>query len=123
MTYNIGIFLFNDAELMDFAGPYEVFSSTYEICDHRPYHVFSIAETKDPITTVNGMAVVPEYAFSDHPPVDILVLPGGIGSRKEMEKVRMATAKATARTDNKDRRLLRPIFLQAIWTKFVMKLE
>jgi len=81
---NVGIFLFNDVEVLDFAGPFEVFSVTSELNQYQLFKVFTVAQNHDPITTVNRLKVVPEYAFSDHPPIDILILPGGVGTKQEM---------------------------------------
>lgn len=81
LMYNVGIFLFEDVELLDFAGPYEVFSVTSELNDHKLFRVFTIAEGRAAVKSVNGLRTEPDYGLGDHPPVDILVLPGGIGTR------------------------------------------
>ncbi len=82
---HIGILLFDQAELLDFAGPFEVFSSINIALKNKAGdspHVFSIAETTDPITSANGMKVVPDYTFDDHPQIDLLILPGGNGTKE-----------------------------------------
>ncbi len=84
--YNVGVFLFNDIELLDFAGPYEVFSVTSELNDYKLFKVFSISEDGKAVKTVNGLQVTPDYSFGNHPPIDILVVPGGVGTKAEMEK-------------------------------------
>jgi transcriptional regulator GlxA family with amidase domain len=84
--YNVGVFLFNDIELLDFAGPYEVFSVTAELNDYQLFKVFSISEDGQAVKTVNGLRVTPDYSFRNHPPIDILVVPGGVGTKAEMEK-------------------------------------
>jgi transcriptional regulator GlxA family with amidase domain len=81
LMYNVGIFLFEDVELLDFAGPYEVFSVTSELNDHKLFRVFTVAENRSAVKSVNGLRTEPDYGLDDHPPVDILVLPGGIGTR------------------------------------------
>ena len=81
--YQVGILLFNRVELLDFAGPYEVFSVTSELNNHEMFHVFTISADGKKIKTVNGLTVLPDYSFSNHPPVDILIIPGGIGTRDE----------------------------------------
>lgn len=83
---NVGIFIFNDIELLDFAGPYEVFSVTAELNDHQLFQVFTIASDGAEIKSVNGLRAVPDYNFNNHPPVDILVIPGGVGTRAEVTK-------------------------------------
>lgn len=83
---NVGLFLFDDIELLDFAGPYEVFSVTSELSDYTLFRVFSVSEDGEEIRTVNGLKVKPDFAFDNHPPIDILVIPGGVGTKKEMDK-------------------------------------
>ena len=84
--YHVGIFLFNDIELLDFAGPYEVFSVTSELNDDNLFKVFTIAQDDREIKSVNGLKVIPDYHFTNHPPIDILVVPGGAGTKMEMAK-------------------------------------
>ncbi len=86
MIENVGIFLFDDIELLDFAGPYEVFSVTSELNDHKLFKVFSLTRDGRGIKSVNGLRVTPDYSFTDHPPIDILVIPGGVGTRAEITK-------------------------------------
>jgi putative intracellular protease/amidase len=85
----IGILLFNDIEVLDYCGPFEVFSVTRldEVrrrMDPSPFEVILVAETMDVITTSGGMKVLPTVSFADCQPLDILVVPGGMGTRKEM---------------------------------------
>lgn len=83
--YSVGIFLFDDMELLDFAGPYEVFSVTGELSDDT-LRVFTITQGGGAVKTVNGLTVLPDYSFLNHPAVDILVIPGGVGTKAEMMK-------------------------------------
>lgn len=83
---NIGIFLFNDIELLDFAGPYEVFSVAADLHDSQTIQVFTITKEGEAIRSVNGLTVTPDYSFSNHPLIDILVIPGGNGTKEEMRK-------------------------------------
>jgi transcriptional regulator GlxA family with amidase domain len=83
---NVGVYLFDDIELMDFAGPYEVFSVTAELNDYQLFKVFSISRDGNPIRTVNGLKVTPDYGFANHPPIDILIVPGGVGTKTELQK-------------------------------------
>lgn len=83
---NIGIFLFNDIELLDFAGPYEVFSVATELQDNALFNVFTITEDGAGIRSVNGLRVMPDYDFKNHPQIDVLVVPGGNGTKIEMTK-------------------------------------
>ena len=86
---NVGIYLFNKVELLDFAGPYEVFSTTSELNDHKAFKVFTISEDGGAIKSVNGLIVIPDYSFDNHPKVDILIIPGGEGTKAEIKKKRV----------------------------------
>jgi putative intracellular protease/amidase len=66
----VGILIFNGVQIIDYTGPYEIFQGA-------GFDVYTVAETKEPISTVAGMTVVPKYAFADAPQPDILVVPGG----------------------------------------------
>lgn len=86
---HVGIVLFDDIEVLDFCGPFEVFSVTRLSEEKRraepsPFEVSLIAETLSPITTTGGMRVIPQYSFENSPPIDILVVPGGWGTRREL---------------------------------------
>ncbi len=85
---HIGIFLFNDIELLDFAGPYEVFSVAVEQ-QSLTGRVFTISEDGAAVRSVNGLKVMPDYAFNDHPPIDVLIVPGGNGTKAEMNKAKV----------------------------------
>jgi len=85
----VGILVFNDIEVLDFCGPFEVFSVVRLNEDKRreetsPFEVFLIAETLSYVTTSGGMKVIPQYSFENCPPIDILVVPGGWGTRREL---------------------------------------
>jgi len=84
--YSVGILLYDDVEVLDFAGPFEVFSVTSQLNNYEPFSVFTISETGEEINAVNGLNVLPDFSFEDHPDIDILVIPGGDGSKIEMEK-------------------------------------
>lgn len=84
--YNVGIFLFNDIELLDFAGPYETFSVTSELNNYELFNVFTVSQDGKGIKSVNGLKVLPDFSFADHPDINILVIPGGVGTRSEMAK-------------------------------------
>lgn len=82
MKKNVGIFIFDDAEVLDFAGPFEVFSVTSELNNFKLFDVFTVAKTKQPVRAVNGLSVNPTYDFTDCPKVDILILAGGNGTNQ-----------------------------------------
>jgi transcriptional regulator GlxA family with amidase domain len=87
MTTQIGIVLFDDVEELDFAGPWEVFSSAASIDDSL--RVTTIAETPGAVRCAKGLRVLPEHAFADTPPLDVLVVPGGRGTRRLVEHAPM----------------------------------
>ena len=84
MKKNVGILIFDDAEVLDFAGPFEVFSVTSELNNHELFNVFTISKQGVIIHAVNGLKVMPDYSIDDHPPIDILIISGGGGTRKVM---------------------------------------
>jgi transcriptional regulator GlxA family with amidase domain len=81
MAYTTGILLFDDAEELDFAGPLEVFGMARQDGDR----VVTIAEHDEPVRANLGLRVVPDHTIADAPPLDILVVPGGLGTRREAE--------------------------------------
>jgi len=90
---NVGILIFPEVEVLDFAGPFEVFSRTRTepgVESRRseataPFRVFTIGITADPIVATGGMRVIPDHAVHDTTPIDILVVPGGFGTRRLLE--------------------------------------
>ncbi len=89
-----GIVVFKDIEVLDFCGPFEVLSVTRLNEQKRreepsPFHCFLVAETKGLLVTAGGMKILPDYGFDDCPPLDILVVPGGWGTRAEMHNERL----------------------------------
>jgi transcriptional regulator GlxA family with amidase domain len=85
----VGIVLFDDVEVLDFCGPFEVFSVTRlneekRRDDASPFEVLLVAEKAGPITTTGGMIVLPQHSFENCPRLDIVVVPGGWGTRKEL---------------------------------------
>ncbi len=81
MRHRLGIFLFNDVEVLDFAGPFEVFAVADQIHDFQYFEVFTFAKSKDPIRAVNGLSVNPDYSLRELGELDILIIPGGDGSK------------------------------------------
>jgi transcriptional regulator GlxA family with amidase domain len=86
----VGIVIFDNIEVLDFCGPFEVFSVTRMNEDKRreessPFEVLLVAERSDTVTTTGGMRVIPDHSFATCPKLDILVVPGGWGTRQEIE--------------------------------------
>lgn len=79
----VGILLFNEVEVLDFAGPFEVFSlTTYPDTDNKPFIVKTISETGNMINARNGLKIKPDYNFNDKIDFDILIIPGGYGAEE-----------------------------------------
>ncbi|WP_201600376.1 DJ-1/PfpI family protein [Psychrobacter submarinus] len=78
----VGILLFNEVEVLDFAGPFEVFSLAENKSNNKHFNVITIAEHPAPISARNGLQVIPDYSFANHPHLDVLVIPGGYGAEK-----------------------------------------
>jgi transcriptional regulator GlxA family with amidase domain len=105
----VGILIFPDVEVLDFCGPYEVFSLT-RMADPGsrdetgPFEVLLVGQALGPLTAVGGMRVLPDVSCAECPPLDILVVPGGWGTRALMQdaalldwlKTRAAQAELTA---------------------------
>jgi transcriptional regulator GlxA family with amidase domain len=83
-TKNLAILLFNEVELLDFCGPLEVFSVTGRRNNLIPFNVYTVAENTAPITTVNGLSVNPAFSLAQCPCPDILLIPGGVGTRTQL---------------------------------------
>jgi transcriptional regulator GlxA family with amidase domain len=75
--------------VLDFAGPFEVFSRTRLVAgsdsrrtdESAPFETFTVARTRDAVTAIGGLRVLPHYSWADAPRIDILVVPGGFGTR------------------------------------------
>ena len=86
MRRTVAILLFDEVEVLDFAGPFEVFAVTDELSDHQLFHTLTVAEEKRPIRARNGLSVNPGHSFADCPRPDILVVPGGQGTRALLKR-------------------------------------
>ena len=92
--WNVGILIFDNVEILDFTGPFEVFSRTRLVPgpesrrteDSAPFHVFTVAKTTAPIATTGGLRVIPHYGFADAPTIDLVVVPGGWGTRALLQE-------------------------------------
>jgi len=81
---NIGIYIYNDAEVLDFSGPFEVFSTAKRLADND-WQVFFVAEQNKPVLARAGFSVNPHYSFDNHPAIDLLIVVGGVHTY-ELEK-------------------------------------
>jgi transcriptional regulator GlxA family with amidase domain len=75
--------------VLDFAGPFEVFGVTGRRAGAAPFHVVTVAEQPGTVRARNELAVTPTHSFADCPPANILVVPGGYGTRREMHNERV----------------------------------
>ncbi|MFC4801813.1 DJ-1/PfpI family protein [Neobacillus sp. GCM10023253] len=80
--WRVRIFLFNDVEVLDFAGPFEVFSVAALENGQKPFVVETVSEKGTMIYARNGLKVQPDFSFDTMPKFDILVIPGGPGARE-----------------------------------------
>ncbi len=81
---NIGIYIYNAAEVLDFSGPFEVFSTAKRLLN-TDWDVFLISETLTPVAARGGFNVLPHYSIESHPDIDLLVVVGGVHT-EEMNK-------------------------------------
>lgn len=82
---NVGIMIFPEVELLDFAGPYEAFTAVNYSDEQKLFEVFTVAERPEPLRSRAGVQIVPDYTYENAPKIDILVVPGGQGTRHEID--------------------------------------
>ncbi|GAA1764466.1 DJ-1/PfpI family protein [Nocardioides hankookensis] len=85
----VAILAFDDMEVLDYAGPYEVFNVAGELGEGAPFSVFSVGLTGGAAVGRGGFTVQPTYSLDDAPPADLLVVPGGAGTRPLLEDERL----------------------------------
>lgn len=83
---HVAIMVFDDVEVLDFAGPYEVFNVTRELSLLSEMNVFTVAESTAPVRTRGQLSINPNYSFTNMPKTDILLIPGGAGCRALLKK-------------------------------------
>jgi transcriptional regulator GlxA family with amidase domain len=89
MKKNVGILLFDQVEALDFAGPFEVFSVASELHQYELFNVFTVAKTPKAISAINGLSINPTYGIQTVPFINILVIPGGEGTKSLMNDQRV----------------------------------
>jgi transcriptional regulator GlxA family with amidase domain len=90
----VGIVIYPEVEVLDFCGPYEVFATTRLNEARRreepsPFEVLLVAENRELVTTTGGMRVLPDHDLRTCPPLHVLVVPGGWGSRTQVHNERL----------------------------------
>ena len=86
---NVGILIFDEVEVLDFAGPFEVFSRTRLLKgaesrrsdESAPFNPFTVSIDTKPLTATGGLKIIADYTFNNFPKIDILIIPGGFGTR------------------------------------------
>jgi transcriptional regulator GlxA family with amidase domain len=86
MRRTVAILLFDEVEVLDFAGPFEVFAVTDALNEKKLFDVYTVAESAGVIRACNGLQVVPTYAFANAPTASLLVIPGGWGTRPLLQR-------------------------------------
>jgi transcriptional regulator GlxA family with amidase domain len=88
---NVCIYLFDEIEVLDFAGPFEVFSTASRVFrrthpgSEPPFKVFTVGTSTAKITARGGLFVEPQFSLDEHPKIDVLLIPGGVVTA-ELEK-------------------------------------
>ncbi|MBA4531577.1 DJ-1/PfpI family protein [Brevibacillus halotolerans] len=85
--FRLGVYIFKDAEVIDYAAPYGVFSVARRF--DPELDVFLVADAMKPIQTQAGLTVHPNYSFNDIPDLDAFLIPGGFGTRQETNNKRL----------------------------------
>jgi transcriptional regulator GlxA family with amidase domain len=85
--YRLGIYVFKDAEVVDFAAPYGVFSVARRF--DPELDVFLVADAMRPVQAQAGFTILPNYCFLDRPAMDAFLIPGGFGTRQERHNRRL----------------------------------
>jgi transcriptional regulator GlxA family with amidase domain len=79
--FRLGIYVFKDAEIIDYAAPHGVFSVARRF--DPELDAFLISDSMRPVQTQAGFTVMPNYSFADRPDMDAFLIPGGFGTRQE----------------------------------------
>ncbi|MBI4594313.1 MAG: DJ-1/PfpI family protein [Candidatus Rokubacteria bacterium] len=85
--FRLGIYIFKDAEIVDFAAPHGVFSVARRF--DPELDAFLIADALRPVQAQAGFTVLPNYAFNDRPAMNAFLIPGGFGTRQEIRNTRL----------------------------------
>lgn len=85
MKTNVAILIFDDVEVLDFAGPFEVFAVTDELHEHQAFHTFTLGLKPGTVRARNGLKVVPDFTLENCPSPQIIIVPGGQGRRALMQ--------------------------------------
>ena len=84
MTRNVGIYIYDDVEVLDFCGPFEVFTTASRVKERlqpdapKPFEVFTVADSVRHVRARTGLVTLPTFDITNHPPMDLLLIPGGV---------------------------------------------
>lgn len=104
MTRAVGIYLFDEVEVLDFAGPFEVFSTASRVKARLqpdsppPFTVFTLSDHQRAVAARGGLIVQPRFDITNHPAVDVLVIPGGVVTAELQREEIMHWIARTARS-------------------------
>lgn len=85
-TRTVAILIFDEVEVLDFAGPFEVFSVTRELAGDQLFSVHTVGITAGTVRARNGLKIVPGHTLESLPPPDLLIVPGGYGTRALLQQ-------------------------------------
>lgn len=90
----VGLLIFDQVEVLDVAGPFEVFSVTrlHERSrqeEPSPFRVLLVSEKKEPVVAVGGLRLIPDVSTQECPDLNLLIVPGGFGTRREIENKKL----------------------------------
>jgi transcriptional regulator GlxA family with amidase domain len=83
---NIGFVIFDNMEILDFSGPYDVFATASQLSKKACFNAFTISKDGKKIKEKFGLRIKPDFSFDNCPDIDILVIPGGPGTRSKITK-------------------------------------
>jgi transcriptional regulator GlxA family with amidase domain len=91
MKRNVAILIFPEVEVLDFAGPFEVFAVTDELRGYDTFHTFTVAAAPGSVRARHGLTVVPDFTLATCPAPHLLVIPGGFGTRALLQQPALLT--------------------------------
>lgn len=95
---NVGIFIYDQAEVLDFAGPFEVFSTANRLAVPAPFTVMLIAPQLALIRARGGFQIMPDYGIEQHPKLDIVIVVGGVHAEVMQQAAVLEWAQKVAAT-------------------------
>ncbi len=100
----VGIYVYDEVEVLDFAGPFEVFSVASRLAlrdapgTSPPFRVLTVAAAAAEVRARGGLRVVPDASIASHPPLDVVIVPGGVMEAQRADRAVVAWVAAQAAT-------------------------